>query len=87
MAPTLIMSFVSTRPVEEAMAFGGVEIGKSIATEALVAMNTIIACEPPSAMNEAWLAAAGSAMPSATTINIGINSEAVAELEMKLDRK
>ena len=69
------------------MAFGGVEIGKSMATEAAVAMNTIIAWEPPRAMNEAWLAAAGSAIPSATTINIGISNDAVAELEMKFDRK
>ena len=69
------------------MAFGGVEIGKSIATEAHVAMNMIIAWEPPNAMNEALLAAEGSAIPSATTINIGISNEAVAELEMKLDRK
>ena len=50
-------------------------------------MNTIMAGEPPSDMKEALLAAAGSAMPSATTIRMGISSEAVAELEMKLDRK
>ena len=33
---------VSTRPVEDAIAFGGVEMGKSIAMDAQAAMNTII---------------------------------------------
>ena len=69
------------------MAFGGVEIGKSMAMEAHMAMNTIMALEPPSARNWALLAAAGSAIPSATTIRIGISKAAVAELEIKLERK
>ena len=87
MMPTLAMSLVSTRPVEEAMAFGGVEIGKSIAMEAHTAMKLIIALVPPRAMNCALLAASGSAMPAATTMRIGIRRAAVALLEMKLERK
>lgn len=43
MIPTFAISFVSTRPVDEAIAFGGVEIGKSIAMEAHNATNEIIA--------------------------------------------
>ena len=85
--PTFAISFVSTRPVEEAMAFGGVEIGKSIAMDAQTAMKEIIAWVPPRATKEALLAAAGSAIPSATTIRIGISRAAVAELEMKFERK
>ena len=85
--PTLSMSFVSTRPVEDAMAFGGVEIGKHMAMDAQTATNEIIALVPPSEMNEALLAAAGLAIPSAMTIRIGISRAAVAELLMKLERK
>ena len=85
--PTRAISLVSTRPVEEAIAFGGVEIGKSMAMLAQVAMKIIIAWVPPNAMNEEWLAAAGSAMPAATTIRIGISRAAVAEFEMKFERK
>ena len=69
------------------MAFGGVEIGKHIAIDAHTAMNEIIALVPPRAMKLALFAAAGSAMPCATTINIGISKAAVAELLMKFDRK
>ena len=87
MIPTFVMSFVSTRPVEEAMAFGGVEIGKSIAIEAQTAMKLIIAVVPPSATNEALFAADGSAIPPATTIRIGMSRAAVVELLMKFDRK
>ena len=85
--PTLAMSLVSTRPVEAAMAFGGVDIGKHIAMEAQTAMKEIMAFVPPAARNCALLAADGSAMPSATTIRIGISRAAVAELLMKLERK
>ena len=85
--PTRAISLVSTRPVEDAIAFGGVEIGKSIAIEAQVAMKIIIAWVPPKAMNEALLGAEGSARPDATTIRIGISRAAVAELLMKFDRK
>ena len=87
MMPTFAMSFVSTSPVEAAMAFGGVEIGNSMAMEAHTAMNMIMAWVPPMAMKAALLAAAGSAMPSATTIRIGISRAAVAELLMKFERK
>ena len=65
-APTFAISLVSTRPVEDAMAFGGVEIGKSIANEAQEAMNTIMAFEPPSDRNSALLAAEGSASGAIT---------------------
>ena len=43
MIPILDISLVDTSPVEDAMAFGGVEIGKSIAMDAQTAMNEIIA--------------------------------------------
>ena len=69
------------------MAFGGVEMGKSIAMEAQVATKTIIACVPPRLRNWALLEAEGSAMPLATTMRMGMSSAAVAELEMKLLRK
>ena len=71
-------------PVADAMAFGGVEIGNSMAMEAHTATKMIMAEVPPMARNSALLAAAGSAMPLATTIRIGIRRAAVAELEMKL---
>ena len=69
------------------MAFGGVEIGNNIAIDAHTAMNEIIACVPPRATNESWLAAEGSPIACATTINIGIYKAAVAELLMKFDKK
>ena len=87
MMPTLAICLVSTRPVDAAMAFGGVEIGNSIAMEAQTAMKVIIAWVPPRAKKLSWLAAAGSAIPSATTMRIGIRRAAVAELLMKLERK
>ena len=87
MMPTLAISLVSTSPVEDAIAFGGVEIGKSIAMEAQMAMKEIIARVPPRAMKLALFAASGSAIPSATTIRIGMSRAAVALLLMKLERK
>ena len=87
MIPIFAMSLVSTSPVDAAMAFGGVEIGKSMAIEAHTAMNMIIAWVPPIATKAALLAAAGSAIPSATTMRIGMRSAAVAELLMKFERK
>ena len=87
MRPTLAMSLVSTSPVEAAIALGGVEIGKHIAIEAQTAMNEIMALEPPRARNCALLEAAGSAIPCATTMRIGMSSAAVAELLMKFERK
>ena len=81
------MSLVSTMPVAEAMAFGGVEMGKSMAMEAHTAMKIIMAEVPPRARNSALLAASGSAMPLATTMRIGMSRAAVAELEMKLDSR
>ena len=41
--PTLAISLVSTRPVDAAMAFGGVEMGNSMAREAHIAMKEIMA--------------------------------------------
>ena len=45
--PTLVISLVETRPVEAAMAFGGVDIGKSMAMDAHIAMKGISAYIPP----------------------------------------
>ena len=87
MIPTLAISSVFTRPVLDAMAFGGVDMGNNIAIDAQTAMNEIMACVPPNARNEALLDAVGSAIPSATTIRIGISRAAVAELLIKLERK
>ena len=85
--PTFVMSLVSTIPVAEAIALGGVEMGNSMAMEAHTAMNTIMAWVPPIARNWALFAAAGSAMPLATTMRIGMRRAAVAELEMKLESR
>ena len=87
MIPTFAMSLVCTIPVELAIALGGVEIGSTIAIEAQVATNIIIACVPPKARNAELLAAAGSDIPIATTMRIGMSSAAVAELLIKLERK
>ena len=87
MMPTLAISLVWTRPVLDAMAFGGVDMGNNMAIEAQTAMNEIMACVPPNARNDALLVAAGSAIPSATTIRIGMSRAAVAELLIKLERK
>ena len=85
--PTFAMSLVCTIPVELAMALGGVDIGSTIAIEAQVATNIIIAWVPPKVTNAELLAAAGSDIPIATTMRIGISRAAVAELLMKLERK
>ena len=69
------------------MAFGGVEIGKSIAIDAHMAMNGIIAYIPPRLTNCALLAAEGSDIAVPTTTRIGTRRAAVAELLMKLERK
>ena len=87
MAPILAISFVSTKPVDDAIALGGVEIGNSIAIEAQTAMNEIIACVPPRAANTSALGAPGILIASAITIKIGMSRAAVAELLMKFDRK
>lgn len=85
--PTFAISLVWTIPVELAMAFGGVDIGRTIAIEAQVATNMIIAWVPPNAVKAALFAAAGSDIPIATTMRIGMRRAAVAELLMKLERK
>lgn len=69
-------------PVENAMAFGGVEIGINIASEAHVAVKHTIAFVPP------YDAKSGFAVrPVETAQRIGMRSAAVAELEMKFERK
>ena len=83
MIPTLAISFVSTNPVDAAMALGGVLIGNNIANEAQSAMNEIMAWVPPIAINASWLGASGIANASAITIKIGINNAAVDETEIQ----
>ena len=80
--PTLSISLVLMRPVENAIALGGVEIGMSIASEAHVATKQIIAFSPPKLAN-AGLAAS----PEDTAQRIGIRRAAVAELLIKLESK
>lgn len=58
MMPTLDISFVSTSPVEAAMAFGGVEMGRSIAREAQTATKIERPCCPPQARNASALSEA-----------------------------
>ena len=72
--PTFAISLVWTIPVELAMALGGVDIGRTIAIEAQVATNMIIAWVPPNAVKAALFAAAGSDIPIATTMRMKIES-------------
>ena len=83
--PILVISFVSTRPVEAAIAFGGVEIGRHIATEAQTATNTERPAWPPNAMNASEFE--DSMRPLPIAIMIGMRRAAVAELLMKLERR
>ena len=80
--PTLSISLVLIRPVENAMALGGVEIGISIAREAQVATKQIIAFSPPKFAKDGF-----AARPDDTAQRIGIRRAAVAELLIKLDSK
>ena len=80
--PTLSISLVLMRPVENAMALGGVEIGINIASEAHVATKQIIAFSPPKFANAGFAES-----PEDTAQRIGIRRAAVAELLMKLESK
>ena len=81
-APALSISLVLMRPVEKAIALGGVEIGINIASEAQVATKQIIAFSPPK------LAKAGFAeSPDDTAQRIGMRRAAVAELLMKFESR
>jgi hypothetical protein len=82
MIPIVAICFVVIMPVEAARAFGGVETGRHIATEAQIAIPAIIEGIPPSASNEGLPAIA---LP--TTIRIGTTRFAAAEFEMKFERK
>ena len=77
-SPTFAMSLVLIRPVEQAMAFGGVEIGSSIAIEVEAATQTSYVVTPPKAPNCSLIA-----VP--TTAKIGTNKLAADELAMKLE--
>jgi len=79
-SPILSMSFCWTRPVEYAMALGGVEMGKHMAVEADNAIPIIIVRVPPMAVRL-------SPMPAHTTARMGTRSAAVAVFEIKLLRK
>ena len=81
-APALSISLVLIRPVENAIAFGGVEIGISIASEAQVATKQIIAFSPPKLANDGFAES-----PDDTAQRIGIRRAAVAELLIKLDSR
>ncbi len=72
------MSLVSTRPVELAIAFGGVDIGRSIATEVENASPISSACTPPKGSSSV-------AMAPPMTAMIGQRRFAAEECERKLD--
>ncbi len=78
--PTFSISFCFTRPVEKAMALGGVEMGKHIAELAATAIPTSTVTVPPIVARE-------SPMPLQTVARIGTRSAAVAVFEMKFERK
>ena len=80
--PTLSISLVLIRPVENAMALGGVEIGINIASEAHVATKQIIAFSPPKFANAGFAES-----PDDTAQRIGIRRAAVAELLMKFESR
>ena len=77
--PILAMSFCFTRFVAKARAFGGVDMGYTMAL--LEAMAT-----PISTMAVPTMGASLSPMALQTTARIGISRAAVAEFEMKFDR-
>ena len=77
--PTFSISFCLTSPVENAIAFGGVDIGRHIALDAATAKPTKMVVVPPIAPKE-------SPIPLQTVARMGASSAAVAVLLMKLDR-
>ena len=76
--PIFIISFCSTRPVEWAIALGGVEIGNVIATDAATAIPMSTVGVPPMLLSE-------SPIPLHTTARIGTSNAAVAVFDMKFD--
>ena len=82
MIPTVAICLVVIIPVEAARAFGGVDTGRHIATDAQIAIPAIIEGMPPIASNDEFPAIA---FP--TTMRIGTTRFAAAELEMKFERK
>ena len=77
--PDFAISDVLMMPVEEAMAFGGVEMGSVIASEAAIAVPKRRQRSPP-------ISRSLSPIPTPTAQRIGMRRAAVAELEMKLER-
>ena len=80
--PMVVICLVVIIPVECAKAFGGVLTGRHIATDAAIAIPTIMAGTPPRFSNVGLPCIA---LP--TTIRIGTTRFAEAEFEMKFDRK
>ena len=78
MIPTFSISFCFTRPVECAMALGGVLIGRHIDTDAVMAMAMSMVVTPP-------MLSSLSPIPLHTTANTGTRSAVVAVLLMKFD--
>ncbi len=75
--PIFSISFCCTRPVEWAMAFGGVLIGRHIAADAAIAIPIIMTVEPPPPSE--------SLMPLHTVAIIGMSNAAVAVFDMKFE--
>ena len=84
--PTVAICLVVIIPVECANAFGGVETGRHIASDAQIATPMIIADTPPSALNASELSGLP-AIAFPTTIRIGTTRFAEAEFVMKFERK
>ena len=78
-SPIFSISFCFTKPVEYAIALGGVDIGKHIAAEADKAMPISMVEVPPISPNL-------SCIPLQIATKIGINKAAAAVLEIKLLR-
>ena len=78
-SPTFNMSFCLINPVENAIAFGGVLIGRHIAALAATAIPTRTVTVPP-------IVPRLLPIPLQTTAKIGSNSAAVAVLLIKLLR-
>ena len=78
MIPTLNISLCFTKPVECAIALGGVLIGRHIETEAVIAIAMSMVLTPP-------MVSSLSPIPLHTTANTGTNSAVVAVLLMKFD--
>jgi hypothetical protein len=78
MIPTFTISFCSIKPVECAIALGGVLMGRIIDTDEDIATPTIRAEAPPIAAKDS--PATGSLkIPPATNARMGANKEAAAE--------